>query len=456
MKIEFVNHASFIIESGPIRMISDPWMEGVVFNKGWALLSPTKLQYDDFKDITHIWFSHEHPDHFSPPNIFKIPAEYRGNITVLYQSTLDGRVAAFCRKAGFADVIELPHGQAVEIAPGFELTCQPYDDDSWLLIRTPGCSILNLNDCLIFEEESAREIRDNVGEIDVMLTQFSISSWDGNREERQRRFDGARNMLDKLIMQIRLLKPKYTIPFASYVWFCHEENFWINEAHNRIDEVTARIAKETESRPVVLYPGDDWVIGEPHSPDAAVARYQSEFDNLEERELVKAEDVSREDLLKSGVDFCNRLAESSGGMLRLRLSEAKWSFHSRMRKASGLLDKLTAVAGLPFLSAETAHVYAHDHRQSYAFDFAKGLRPSNRSREECDLEMGAESLQYALNNNWGGESLLVNGRFAELRPDGRESLWKYFGAAQAVNVGRQGSWKGFPAAIWKTISGSKA
>ena len=194
---------------------------------------------DDIRRVQHDYaylVQHEHPDHFSPPNIFKIPEEHRAGITVLYQSTQDGKVAAFCKKAGFKDVIELPHGEAVEIAPGFELTCQPYSDDSWLLIRTPDCSILNLNDCLIFDEQSAREISEKVGSIDVMMTQFSISSWDGNREERKRRFDGARNMLDKLIMQVDLIKPKYTIRSASYVWFCHEENFWINEAHNRIDD----------------------------------------------------------------------------------------------------------------------------------------------------------------------------------------------------------------------------
>lgn len=70
--------------------------------------------------------------------------------------------------------------------------------------------------------------------------------------------------------------------------------------------------------------------------------------------------------------------------------------------------------------------------------------------------MGAESIQYALNTNWGGESLQVNGRFAELRPDGKEPLWDYFGAALAVNVGRQGSWTSIPANVWKSISGAKS
>lgn len=195
--------------------------------------------------------------------------------------------------------------------------------------------------------------------------------------ERKRRFESVRSTLDKLIMQINVIKPKYTVPFAGYVWFFHEENFWINKAHNRIVDVTDRIANDTDSQPVVLYPGDEWVVGDPHSPDAAGAQCQSEFDSLSERELVKADEVSIEDLLQSGVNFCNRLAETSGGKLRLRLSEAKWAFNRRMLDASGLVDKMIAVFGLPLLSPRTAHVYLHDHKQSYALDFAKGLRKSD-------------------------------------------------------------------------------
>ena len=75
MKIQFVNHSSFIVEHEGVRIISDPWLEGRVFNNGWDLISKSKFMYDDFKEIQYIWFSHEHPDHFFPPNLKLIPAE---------------------------------------------------------------------------------------------------------------------------------------------------------------------------------------------------------------------------------------------------------------------------------------------------------------------------------------------------------------------------------------------
>ena len=73
MKIIWVNHASFIFEHSNIRLICDPWLSGTAFNEGWHLLAETKFKLKDFSQITHIWISHEHPDHFSPATLKKIP-----------------------------------------------------------------------------------------------------------------------------------------------------------------------------------------------------------------------------------------------------------------------------------------------------------------------------------------------------------------------------------------------
>ena len=100
-EITWVNHASFVIEKGKTGLICDPWLDGSVFNKGWDLLSPTQWRYEDFKRLTHIYFSHEHPDHFFPSNIQKIPQEVRSGIEVIYQETQDNKVINYCEKLGF-------------------------------------------------------------------------------------------------------------------------------------------------------------------------------------------------------------------------------------------------------------------------------------------------------------------------------------------------------------------
>src|SRR5262249_60041968 len=101
VRIEFVNHAAVIIHAGDVHLLSDPWLEGTVFNNSWSHLTETRFRFEDFKNITHLWFSHEHPDHFSPPNLRKIPAPDRARITVLYKTTRDRKVVNFCRELGF-------------------------------------------------------------------------------------------------------------------------------------------------------------------------------------------------------------------------------------------------------------------------------------------------------------------------------------------------------------------
>ena len=101
-EITFVNHASVIFSYKKIRLITDPWIFGSAFNNSWELISESKMSVDDFKEISHIWFSHEHPDHFNLTVLNSIPKEIREKITVLFQDTLDHRVAKKCHQLGFS------------------------------------------------------------------------------------------------------------------------------------------------------------------------------------------------------------------------------------------------------------------------------------------------------------------------------------------------------------------
>ena len=89
--ITFVNHASVIFSYKKIRLITDPWLFGSAFNNNWDLISKSKMQTDDFESITHIWFSHEHPDHFNPANI----PLFGKNKNFIFQKTKDKRVVNF-------------------------------------------------------------------------------------------------------------------------------------------------------------------------------------------------------------------------------------------------------------------------------------------------------------------------------------------------------------------------
>ncbi len=52
--------------------------------------------------------------------------------------------------------------------------------------------------------------------------------------------------------------------------------------------------------------------------------------------------------------------------------------------------------------------------------------PVDLPREECDICLSAESLEFCFRFPWGGETLQVNGRFEEPYRGGRNVLFEYF------------------------------
>jgi L-ascorbate metabolism protein UlaG (beta-lactamase superfamily) len=431
--IEFLNHASLVVAYECVSLLCDPWLAGAAFNDGWALLSAAAFGSADLKGVTHIWYSHEHPDHFSPRLLAEIPEADRARIEVLFHESADKKVLRYCQGLGFA-TRELPAGERVALGPDFHVRCQRWDhsDDSWLLVEAGGRRFLNLNDCLVNTPEDMRRLREAVGPIDVLATQFSIAAWNGNPEEEERRRAGARHMLERTVAQCRTLAPGFVIPFASFVWFCHEENHYMNSAVVRVDEVEAAVRRETSSIPVVLYPRDRWRVGEPHDNAEALARWAADYRSLPSRERIAARTIPFETLQSLAERFRGRLAGKVGA-LRLRVRLARVNARYQRRRRPGPAGWLRAALALLALRARPARLYLTDLARSATFDLHRGLLPSDLPREDCDLELSSDSLAYAFRFLWGGLALQINGRFRELHREGRLPLFDSLWIADALN-----------------------
>src|SRR5689334_10670411 len=157
MKVTLINHACVKLALGDLVILCDPWLAGPAFNNGWDLLVPTPLRLDEvMAGVTHIWVSHEHPDHFVPKFFIDIAPRYR-SIPVLFQATRDRRVASFIESRGFS-LTELPDRKPVTIGK-VRVTCGVSEFyDSWLHLADGGESILNLNDCAEGDEAELRAI----------------------------------------------------------------------------------------------------------------------------------------------------------------------------------------------------------------------------------------------------------------------------------------------------------
>src|SRR5919109_1623232 len=121
MRLKFVSHAGFIVETKGKAIFTDPWTRGKAFNDGWALLAqPCDVNY---KNIDYILITHEHPDHFSIPTLKSIAEEEKRKIKILYQEHASKRIVNAFYELGFKQVIELPLYRWTKLPEGIELYC---------------------------------------------------------------------------------------------------------------------------------------------------------------------------------------------------------------------------------------------------------------------------------------------------------------------------------------------
>ena len=272
MKITFVSHASFWLESKNVTLLCDPWTKGKPFNEAWALLSPSaEVPYEQ---VDYVWISHEHPDHFSFPTLKAIPESDRRRITVLYQKHSSPRIVDALHKLNFDHVRELPLYRWITLKPGFDIVCGSVGSmDSFLAVRSEGECVLNLNDCVLNPMQT-RYLRRLVGRVSLLFTQFSFANWIGNYSDEM---GAVQQKLDDLQFRIDTFHPESTIPFASFMYFCDQENSWMN----RLMVTPARIALMNFPGVHFMYPGDEWdsKIRTFQSADA-VAKYMRDIERI--------------------------------------------------------------------------------------------------------------------------------------------------------------------------------
>lgn len=413
-KLEFVTHASFILDSNGVRIMNDPWLFGSAFNEGWRLICDYRFDMERFEKIDYIWVSHEHPDHFSPPVLKSIPENYRKDITFLYQATKDGKVIDFCKSIGF-QTQELPHERPIALKNGLHVTCGnvPFFD-SWILYDCGDDRILNINDCIVDGVGVASDISRVVGRVNVLLTQFSYAGWKGNADDQSLRRRSAASKLEIMQSQILAFRPEFTIPFASFCYFAHEENRYHND-HINTPSAAVDAITEARSNPVLMYPEDEWSVGDGWSNQLALERYERDYD-LSGKKFYTSKGLPEPELIEAARTYLERL-------------------HSRNNRF--LLSVIRHVPMMGFLRPLDIMVY--DLGYVYTFSFDRGLtRRSTNSH--YDVRMHSSSLAYVFRFDWGYDTLMVNGRF-ESSMRNFNKMTKTFSIGTLNNTGRFVSFK---------------
>ena len=402
--ITFLNHASFILEYKEIKILNDPYLFNSAFNNGWNLLK--EIDHRNFlKDITHIYFSHEHPDHFSIPFLKSISVEERKKITIIYQKTFDKRVKKFCEKIGYK-FQEIEDCEEIEVSKDFYITIGkvPFYD-SWINYRINNKNILNVNDCVLDNPDIVYLIKRKIKNIDFLFTQFSYAHFIPEDQQKEK----AAERLKRIKLQDKILKPSFIIPFASFIYFSHCENYLMNKNINTIQSTYNFITKNCNAYPIILKPNENWILNKKDN-ETSLEFWNEIYKTIPDLEYNENKlKINAETLIEKSKNYLKRIYKNNNKLLIFILYKLKF-FNSSC-------------------------IFITDLNKSFNFNIIKGLENIHPSKEKINIEMSSDSLQFIFDYDFGFETLLVNARF-QAKSEEINSITRNFIIGSLNNTGR--------------------
>jgi UDP-MurNAc hydroxylase len=411
--IQFINHASVIIKGTNISLLSDPWYQGDAFHKGWNLLY--EISDDQIKNIlnkvTHIWISHEHPDHFSVSFFKKFSKQINEiKIKILFQHTKDKRIVRFLESLS-VEYVELSDNGTIRLDESFSVTCiKDGFYDSALLVNNKDEKILNLNDCDVTNAIKAREIFSKTGEVDVLLTQFSYAAWKGGVANKKWREQAALEKLNAMNSQILIFNPKIVVPFASFFYFSNTENFYLNDSKNKPIDIVNRF-KECKANIIIMKPND--IIGgnfDDFSNNKAIEFWNQRYSDIDGRKKNIYKIINYEVINESFINYCARIS---------------------MKNNLKFIRIIRSISPISFFKPVIVKIL--DLSITIKFDYVS--KKIELSKEAPMICLYSESLNFLFNNSFGFDTLTVNGCFEEGRVGGFVAATKSLAIENLNNLG---------------------
>lgn len=416
-RIQFINHACVVVSYGEIKLLCDPWISGDAFHKGWNLIVENSVaaMTDILKEVTHIWVSHEHPDHFSVPFFNQFADIIRlQSITILFQNIKDKRVIEFfsAKKLPYQ---ELPLSETFPLSHDFSVMCiKDGFYDSALVIKAGNSTLLNLNDCVVNTLARAEEIFKLTGKVDILLTQFSYAAWKGGRLHQQWRMLAAQEKLEAIKLQVAQFTPQYLIPFASFSYFSNTENHYLNDSVNKPEAVITAL-KNTSVNVLVMKPYDcfdgNYVL--PRTKQA-VDFWSAQYAEVAQRPCQEYEVVEVDILAKSFDEYVSRIIKNN----------------------SLFFMKFCRVIS-PIAIFQPVIIQLNDLHINVQFDYLnrKFAVATDVVTQKPQLSMRSESLFFIFKYSFGFNTLTVNGCFEEAKEGGFVEATKTLAIENINNLG---------------------
>lgn len=234
MKIEYICHSALLIETGDVKILTDPWLSGATYCNQWHLF-PKPLNTAIAAQADVILISHGHEDHLHHDSLLTLNKQAK----VFYPFQWQKGIREYLNSIEYMDVTEAITHKTYKLSASTSVTFIANALDSIVVIEADGEVLVNINDALPANHKNiikrfTKDIKARWPNIDYLFCGYGSAAYFPNTVHCEGKDDiavaEAREQLfgDNFCFIVNDLKPVNTIPFAADYVLLNDEKRWIN------------------------------------------------------------------------------------------------------------------------------------------------------------------------------------------------------------------------------------
>jgi hypothetical protein len=415
MRITYISHATLLIETEGLKIVTDPWVKGSSYCGQWHLfpkaLSPQKIRHADI-----VVYSHGHEDHLHGESLSTI----QKNARILYPYSWYGGTREFFNELGFQNVDEVLNEETVTIGK-VKITYLANNLDNVLVIEDGKTVVVNINDAL--PSASARmidkiveKVRSRWKNIDYVFSSYGGASYFPNTvhyaKKNDREIGETRELffINNFCRIIEGLNPRFAVPFATDFILLDPEQRWINEVKFPRNKIASFFAEYTtgRSRSKILeaYPDDVFQDGNfiQHSP------YHEKIKNKPLLETID-EDYNEEIIEKKNTPFLQQQELTAlFDQIKIHVRQKQYIIPPTVKNKIFFTIRIA--------DAKDENCLNIDFRGG---DLKFNISSSASKESLLEISLRSATIRYAMENEWGGDAIII-GYGAEVQIFKEEAL----------------------------------
>lgn len=234
MRLEYIAHSCFVIETGGKKLVFDPWITGSAYREQWHLF-PKPIDTSLVENADAILISHGHEDHMHHASLKTINKKAH----VFFPFQWRKGIVGYMNQLGFSKTTEAVSFKTYTYGEA-KITYLGYSLESVIVVECEGMVIVNINDALNSNHETAStflldKIKKRWPNIDYLLSGWSGAGHFPNKIHYKNKNDDEiarireQYFADNFCKFTKFLQPEIAIPFAPGFVLLSNENRWIND-----------------------------------------------------------------------------------------------------------------------------------------------------------------------------------------------------------------------------------